>query len=624
MLRSRLGPGYALALLAVAHAALPLAAQSPAPAACSAAAPALPTDPLAGFDAYVEKAMREWEVPGAAVAIVRGGSVVLARGYGVRTLGRPERVDAHTQFAIASASKTFTATLLAMLVDEGKLRWDDRVTQHLPGFELQDPYVTRELTLRDLLSHRSGLPRGDFTWYATATPPAEVVRRVRFLAPNTSLRAQFGYQNILYLAAGEVIARAAGQPWDAVLQERLFRPLAMTASHTSTRHFARTANVATPHERIDDTVRVIAWRNWDNVGAAGAINSTVTDLARWVRFQLDSARVDGRPLVSAASFVETHTPHTLIRRDETARAINPFTHISAYGLGWFVEDYRGRQLVHHGGNLDGMASMVALMPSEDLGVAILTNLDASGLRDVLMRKIFDLYLGAPPRDWSAEVLQIRNGQLARAKETEKKREAERVAGTRPLLAPERYAGTYADSLYGQAEVKQEGERLVLHFGPSFVGDLEHWHFNTFRATWRDRSLGKTFVHFPMTTDARLAGLALDFGAGGSLEFRREEKADTTPAVRLSAAEQRRLLGAFRATDLPLVIRVEEVGGRLKLTVPGQPAYTLVALTATRFRLTGGSTPPGFFLQYTLQDGRVQGVTLEQPSPRPTLTFAPVR
>ncbi|CAN5826348.1 serine hydrolase [soil metagenome] len=485
------------------------------------------TGPLAGFDEYVQKSMREWKVPGVALAIIRGDSVVLAKGYGVRTLDRPEAVDANTVFAIGSASKAFTATLVGMLVDEGKVKWYDPVTTHLPGFQLYDPYVTRELAVRDLLSHRSGLARGDLLWYGTTNDPSEILRRVRFLKPSWSFRSQYGYQNIMYVAAGQIVANKTGKSWDAAVRDRLLVPLGMTASNTSTHPLRTLPNVASPHADIEDTVRVISWRNIDNAGPAGSINSSANDMTRWVRFQLDSAKVGRKQLVSTAAFTETHTPHVVIRRDSTAREANPFTHFSSYGLGWSLADYRGRELVHHGGNIDGMSALVALMPGEDIGMVILTNMNGSGLPTVLMRRAFDALLGTPPRDWSAELLRLRDRTLARAKETERKREAERVKGTRPSLPLSAYVGTYADSMYGEAKVRQENGRLVVEFGPSFVGEMEHWHFNTFRTRWRDPSMGRGWINFTIGSNGKVRQMEMENIA----DFRREEKPDTTAGIR---------------------------------------------------------------------------------------------
>ena len=235
---------------------------------------------LNGFDDYVNKAMKEWEVPGVAIAIVKGDQVVLAKGYGVRKIGEPAAVDERTLFAIGSSSKAFTAASIAMLVDDGKVKWDDPVTKYLPGFEMYDPYVTRELTVRDLLSHRSGLQRGDFLWYGTELERDEILRRTRFLKPSWSLRSTFGYQNLMFLAAGQLVSRVGGKSWDEFIQQRLFTPLAMSSSSTSINAFKNVDNVAAPHAKVEEKVQVIPWRNIDNIAPAGSINSNVVDMAQ--------------------------------------------------------------------------------------------------------------------------------------------------------------------------------------------------------------------------------------------------------------------------------------------------------------------------------------------------------
>jgi CubicO group peptidase (beta-lactamase class C family) len=594
-----------------------------APAAAAGQQPA----PLATLDAYVVKAMREWEVPGVAIAVVKGDSVVYARGFGVRTLGRPDAVDERTLFAIGSATKAFTATAVGMLVDDGKVRWDDPVAQYLGGFQLYDPYATRELRVRDALSHRSGLARGDLLWYGTSYDRDEILRRVRHLRPSWSLRSSFGYQNIMYIAAGQIVAKVTGTPWDDFTRERILAPLGMTATVTSVAGLRGQPNVAMPHARINDTVRAIAYRNIDNVGPAGSINSNVLDMAKWVRFQLDSGKVGGKTLLTAGSYVETHTPHTIVRRTAQARQASPFTHFSSYGLGWFLEDYRGREVVHHGGNIDGMSALVGMLPAERLGVVVLTNMNGTALPTVLMRRVFDLYLGVPEKDWSADLLKLAKQQIAQAKEIERKRDSARVAGTRPSLALEKYVGAYLDSLYGEGRVRMENGRLVLTLGPAFVGDLEHWHYDTFRARWRDRLLGSMLVAFTLNTAGEVDGFKPERGPGAIPEdapaYRRiVDPADTVPKVRIAEADLRRLTGAWESKAPPLTVTVELVGGALKLTVPGQPVYTLVAMTPTRFKLTGPpEMPPGYVLEYQVDGGAVRGMTLQQPAPQPTLQFA---
>lgn len=571
--------------------------------------------PLQGLDAYITRSMADWKVPGLAIAVVRNDSVVLAKGYGVRTLGRPERVDAGTLFAIGSTTKAFTATLVAMLVDEGKVKWDDPVTNYLADFRMYDPYVTRELTVRDLLTHRSGLARGDPLWYLGDLPRDSVLHRLRYFKPAWSFRSHFGYQNIMYVAAGQLAARAAGTSWDDLVRRRILTPLGMTGSNTSTNGLDRLPDVATPHAEVDDTVRIVPWHNIDNAGPAGSINSSVLEMAQWLRFQLAGGKIGGKPLVSAAAFGETHQPQTIIPR-EALKITAQEAHFVSYGMGWLLHDYRGREIIEHNGGIDGMSALVALLPEENTGLVILSNLEGNNLTYALMYRVFDAYLKQAPRDWSTTIRKADDEVDARNKQEEKNAEAQRVTGTSPSLPLDKYAGTYVDTLYGEATVRREGSGLVFRYGAT-MADLAHWQYDTFRATWRPHRLGKVYVTFVLDETGKVGQLRFPDLADFS---RKPEVADTTPGVRLATAELARYTGSFGSPSLPVTAEVQLIGAKLKLTVPGQPVYTLVAVTATRFRLTGDGVPAGFFLDYAMEGGRVRQVTLVQPEPQPSLTL----
>ncbi|MDQ3699200.1 MAG: serine hydrolase [Gemmatimonadota bacterium] len=596
---------------------------APAAAQETATPPAEPVSSAAvirDFDAYVRDAMQAWKVPGLAIAVVRNDTVVLARGYGVRTIGKAEPVDDRTMFAIGSASKAFTAAAIGMLVDDGKLLFEDPATKYLPGFQLYDPYVTREITVRDLLTHRSGLVRGDLVWYGTSYDRAEIVRRVRHLEPTWSLRSTFGYQNIMYVAAGEVASHITRKPWDDVIRDRIFAPLGMTASLTSVVPLAKLPNVATPHAEIDDKVRAIPYRNIDNVAAAGSINSHVVDMARWVRLQLGNGKFDGKQLLSTSTAAELHTPQTIIRREGVWGLVHPESRFLSYGFGWFLADYKGRKLVHHGGNIDGMSALVAMLPEEKTGVVILTNMNGSFLTYALMYRLFDGYLGAEPKDWSTDLRKAMDSFEAVAEAVEKKREQQRVRGTKPSLALSKYAGVYADSMYGNVSVEFEDDDLVVRYGSALIGDLKHWHYDTFRADWREDHLGKAFVTFALGVDGKAAEMKVealgDFG-------RVPERPDSVPQIAISEAELAKYAGTFESKAPPLTVEVQLMGGSLKAAMEGQPLYTLVPLSATRFQLTGpAGMPGGYYLDYKLEGDKVASVTLVQPDPQPRLTFAP--
>jgi CubicO group peptidase (beta-lactamase class C family) len=464
------------------------------------------SEPFHGLNAYVLKSMKEWETPGLALAIVRNDSVIFAKGYGVRKMGGNDPVTQKTVFAIASTTKAMTAACLGMLVDEGKMKWDDPVTKYLPGFQLFDPYVTRELTVRDLLCHRSGLTRGDNLWYLSPYSRDEVLQRVRFLKPSWGFRSRYGYQNIMFIAAGQMIPTVTSKSWDEFISERLFRPLGMTRTSTSVTALKGLDDVASPHTRIDDTMQTVRWPNFDNVGPAGSVNSCVEDMAQWVRLNLNSGVYKGKKIISAEVIKEIQTPQTIIRLDSLDQVLRPSNHFALYGFGWTLRDYLGRKLIQHDGALDGMRARVVLIPEEKLGFVILFNSSNTNLHSSIAYWIIDHYLGGPTRDWSSELLKIAKEQQQKSKDEEKKQNDERAKGTTTSLPLEAYAGKYENEMYGGATVKLENGKLALYFYPGFEGPMEHWHHDTFRVLWKDRALGKEMVSFTLGADGKVSEL----------------------------------------------------------------------------------------------------------------------
>ncbi len=480
---------------------------------------------LEGLDDYIVQAMRAWEVPGLALALVTRERVLLAKGYGVKRLGDPALVTEHTLFAIGSASKAFTAAALAMLVDEGKVHWDDPVLKYLPEFQLWDPYVTRELTIRDLLAHRSGLDRADLVWYGATLERAEILRRMRSLPPRWSFRSRFGYQNIMYVAAGEVVRAVTGKSWEEFVRERIFQPLGMSSTTTSVKALSAASDVATPHARIEGVVRPIPWREIDAMAPAGSINSSVWEMARWIQLQLGEGEYQGRRLWSVEVAREMHAPQTILRREPPFADLFPEAHFLTYGLGWFLHDYRGRKIVEHGGNIDGMTALVVLVPEEHFGFVILTNMNQTLLTHALKYRILDAYFTAPPRDWSAEFLKTAQRLQEQQQALWKKIEEARVKGTAPSVPQAQYAGIYENEVYGTIQVAEEGGRLVLRWGSARVGDLEHWHYDTFRVRWRDPMLPQALVTFSLNAEGDVERVSARFlGFPEPISFARRPRA----------------------------------------------------------------------------------------------------
>jgi CubicO group peptidase (beta-lactamase class C family) len=469
---------------------------------------------LREIDAYAQKTQAEWNVPGMAIAIVKDDKDVFAKGYGVRAIGKPERVDENTLFAIASNSKAFTTAALAILVDEGKLKWDDKVSQYLPEFQLSDPYVTRELTVRDLVTHRSGLDTfsGDLLWYETTYSTDEILRRVRYLKPKSSFRSQFGYQNLMFAAAGKIIEKVSGKSWSEFVTERILQPIGMTRTTTSVKNLKD--NYAAPHnESGGKGLRVLHHGNVDSADAAAALNSSAADVARWLRLQLARGTFEGKQIYSHQRAGEMWAAVTPLNVNPFPAKDAPTKLFSAVGMGWFLNDYRGRKVVSHGGGLDGMISQTAMMPEENLGLVVLTNSE-SPVNTIMQNKIFDVFLDAPKRDWSAERLKSAQERKAREAEADKKLVAARAANTKPSLPLSNYAGTYSGELYGDATVTEENGRLVLRLipAPNFVADLEHWHYDTFLIRWRPSvayNFPRGFVSFTIDKMGKANELIID-------------------------------------------------------------------------------------------------------------------
>ena len=469
------------------------------------------TAPPADLDAYVASSMKTFDVPGMAVAIVKDGKIVVAKGYGVRKLGDPTPVDEFTMFGIGSNTKAFTTAALATLVDEGKLSWDDPVYQRLPGFVMYDPYVSHEMTIRDLLTHRSGMGLGEgdlLFWPHSTYTREEVIYKLRFMKPASSFRSHYAYDNLLYMTAGQIIPAVTGVSWDDYVRQRIFTPLGMNHSNVSNATIKSGDDVAFPHSRMDNKLQVIHFEVLDNAGPAGAINSCAADMAKWVQLQLNRGKFtdrDGR-LFSEEQSREMWSPQTILPiADPPAPLAGLKPNFADYALGWGLRDYHGRKLVGHTGGVAGFVSRVMLVPEENLGVVVLTNAEEDGAFDSILYHVLDYYFHLPSTDWMAAFKTVEDGQEKDAAVTIKKAEAARAADSKPSLPLEKYAGVYNDAWYGPITIRMENNGLVITFDhtPSMIGDLQHWQHDTFKAHWRDRTIEDAFVTFALNPDGTI-------------------------------------------------------------------------------------------------------------------------
>jgi CubicO group peptidase (beta-lactamase class C family) len=475
-------------------------------------------EPPAGFDNRVETLRRQTGVPGMAIAIVENDRVTFAKGFGIKALGKPDRVDADTIFPTGSTGKAFTVAALGILVDQGKIGWDDPVIDRLPGFQMYDPWVTREMTIRDLLVHRSGLGlgAGDLLFVPrTNLSRAESVARLRHVKPVTSFRSGFAYDNVLYMVAGQLIEAVTGETWEKFTAEHVLKPAGMLHSTSDEDARFATANRAQPHARMNGGLRGAGDQELldehdelgRNAAPAGGLSVSANDMTRWLLIQLDGGKLPGQSgrLFSAAAHEQMWTPLVIEPIEERPEPLKPIQPLfSTYALGWDVEDYRGAKIVWHGGAVFGFLTAVVLIPDKHVGFSIEINSEDGEIIRGLMCELLDHYLGLPKTDWTARWRAYKERKVTEALKA-LKTEAAQPAAVGPSLPVARYAGTYADPWYGNIEVGAQDGKLTIDFKstPHMGGTLEHWQYDTFVTRFDDKTIEPAYVTFSLNADGKV-------------------------------------------------------------------------------------------------------------------------
>jgi CubicO group peptidase (beta-lactamase class C family) len=455
---------------------------------------------LNGFDGVVEQVMKDWKVPGLAVAIVKDGKIVFAQGYGYRDVKRQLKVTPDTLFAIGSCSKAFTAAALGMLVDEKKLEWDKPVRTYLSELMLHDEYATAHIRPRDLVSHQSGLPRHDLVWYGSPLTRKDLVERLRYLEPSAPLHAKYQYNNLMFMTAGVLLERLAGQTWEDFVRQRIFAPLGMKNSNFSVNAMQQAADFSLPYGEEKGEVKAIPFRNIDEIGPAGSINSSVNEMTNWLFLQMNQGKVGDKQVISERSLLETQTPQIVsggdLKYDESFYV--------SYAMGWGVYAYRGHHTIRHGGGIDGFTSNVTVLPKDKLGIVVLTN-SSSPASGLIANVAVDRMLGL------SDVPHVQRAKEAEAKGKEAAAkakaddEARRKKDTKPTLALSEYAGQFEHSAYQTLTITRDGEQLKgnLH-GLPFT--LRHYHYDVFQDA--DGTLGGLKVAFQMNKAGELDRVAI--------------------------------------------------------------------------------------------------------------------
>jgi CubicO group peptidase (beta-lactamase class C family) len=576
----------------------PAKAQKPAKAPAAATKP-VAKDPLEGFDAFVEAAMKDWKVPGAAISIVKDGQVIYLKGFGYRDVEKKLPVTPDTLFAVGSTTKAFTAAALGILVDEGKLEWDKPVREYLPGFQMHDDYVTAHLTPRDLVSHRSGLPRHDLLWYGSPFSRREMFERLRYLEPSRGFRDRYQYQNLMFMTAGILVEQLTGGTWEQFIRRRFLDPLEMKTTNFSVNDSQKSADYALPYVERKDVVKQVPFRNIDQVGPAGSINSSVREMANWVIAQLGKGKFRETQVIPEKALQETQTPQVVVspatlRYDELSYA--------TYGMGWVIMHYRGHLNLQHGGGIDGFTALVSQVPKQKMGLVILTNLGGTPLPVILAYNIYDRLLALDPVDWNARRKKEVSEARERQEKTQKEADASRKAGTSPSHPLADYAGKYEHAAYGTVTVEENSGELKLKYN-SFTSPLRHYHYDVFETTDEDFEKRKFTFGLNGKGEVERVSIVLQEGVDDIVFTRMAEPMELHKdfLVKLTGEYQ---LGAQ-------VVKISLRGEKtLIASIAEQPDYELVPWKGLQFNLKGLK---GYSVEFKMATGSVVEMIITQPN-----------
>lgn len=557
---------------------------------------------LNNFDQEVEKIRSDWKVPGLAIAIVKGDQVIYAKGYGLRDVKNNLPMTADTLMPIGSATKSFTTALMASLVAEGKLAWDKPVRQWIPQFKLQDTTASERMTPLDLVTHRSGMPRHDALWFNSKFSRAEMVSRLQYLEANKDFRTDFQYNNLMFLTAGYLTEVVSGQSWEYNVKQRLLLPLGMQRTNFSVEQTQKDGNYSKPHrEESNGTVKQIAFRSLNNIGPAGSINTSVNELSAWMQLHLGKGKYQGKQVLSAADIDYLH----ISRMHMGTAQSKPELIDIGYTPGWFSDVYRGQLRLHHGGNIDGFSAMVMLLPQADIGIAILSNLESTPVRDVITRNVIDRLLHLERRDWHAEALQKKNFKKADTLLASEKKKVARKSDTKPSHALSEYVGEYEHLGYGIVSITQKDGSL--HFELNGINaPLSHWHYDIFNGMKTDDKIfDDQKIQFQINLDGDIASLktSLESTVSDIVFIKKPDSLLNDPML------LKKLTGTFvfnKNSEFTISLR----GNTLFADMLGRPSYELIPVRGYRFSLKGLN---GFGIEFKPgQDGQFQQAEISRP------------
>ena len=555
---------------------------------------------LKGLDRFINEMMAEWNVSGLAISVVQDGRLVYSQGFGLRDVDKGLPVTPQTLFAIGSCSKAFTAATMGILVDEGKLEWDKPLKEYLPTFSLKDDFAAERMTPRDLVCHRSGLPRHDAVWYNSTATRQELFERLRYLEPSKDFRTTYQYQNLMFVTAGYMVEQITGTSWERFVRNRIFMPLGMSNSNFSVNDSQKAPDFALPYMEKDDKVIEIPFRNIDTIGPAGSINSSVTDMSSWLLLNLSKGKIGDQQIISESSLKEIHSPQMI--SSQSYKYDESF--YSMYGMGWGITSYRGHLMLSHGGGIDGFTARVTLLPRDSIGMVILTNLDGSPLPSIIAYNVADRLLGFDQVDWNSRIREEVEEGKKEAEKAEKEKDKDRKPNTKPSHPLEDYSGDYEHPGYGVISVEKKGDNLQAEYN-SIPYTVTHYHYDVFDFIYEE--FDRTFkVSFLTDLKGNIGSLSIQLepAVGPAVFTRLPEKAMMDRSF-LEKFVGEYLIGEATAT---VFVKGENT---LFISVPGQPEYELVPYRGTTFNF---KMLAGYSIEFILDEsGEVTEAKVTQPN-----------
>jgi CubicO group peptidase (beta-lactamase class C family) len=557
---------------------------------------------LEGFADFVRDTLETWKVPGLAVAAVKDGQVIVSQGFGLRDVSGGPEVTPRTLFAIGSCTKAFTAMGLAILADEGKLDWDAPVRTYLPAFRMHDVVASERMTPRDLVTHRSGLPRHDMVWYGSLLSRQELFDHLRYLESNKDFRSVWQYQNLMFMTAGYLVGKITGQSWEEFTRARILDPLGMSSSNLSVEISKQQPDHALPHREVDEKVVAIPFRNIDSVGPAGSINSNVEDMARWLLLNLNKGRHGDSRIVSEAQLAQMHAPQ-MVMPDPLAGKYAELPNLIAYGLGWCLQPYRGHTLIWHTGGIDGFTSIVVLLPDHNIGIVVLNNLSSS-LPWILALNLCDRLLGLDEVPWNDRFKKVVDEEKEAEKKAKEQSSSDRIAGTQPSHPLQNYAGDFEHPAYGVVSLRLDGERLMGK-RDDLTFSLDHYHYDIFELEFEE-SKERLKLSFTSNIKGDIDGFTAPFEpTAADIAFKRRPAQEMREKSFLE-----RFVGVYEIAGVNVTISLKGEN-TLQASLPGQPDYELVPYKDTEFTLKGLS---GFSVAFTADaSGAVASAVITQPN-----------